>query len=145
MPNPNSNRVIFFDTNIVLDLIDDTRAEHRQVQNLLKYLVENDITIMISEDMLSTIYYIHNDKQGVLDLFEMILNEWLIVPYGKDIINAAILYSRENHADFEDALQCICAKKYDCLALLTCDKKFIQCGVDILDYHGWDSKAKQLF
>lgn len=50
---------IFLDTNIVLDIIDSSRVNHPLAKELWKLLVLNECKIMISEDMLSTIYYIN--------------------------------------------------------------------------------------
>lgn len=54
---------IFLDTNIVLDIIDSSRVNHPLAKELWKLLVLNECKIMISEDMLSTIYYINKRKK----------------------------------------------------------------------------------
>lgn len=59
-------RKIFLDTNIVLDLIDAERPNNKNIHLLLKHLITNDMNIVVSEDMLSTIFYIQKDKPLVL-------------------------------------------------------------------------------
>ncbi len=123
---------IFLDTNIVLDILVPTRLYHSLHKELLYRLLDYDV--YISEDMLSTIYYVTKNNQRTLHFFQIIMNEWNIVPFGKDVIEKAIAYTLENETDFEDALQCFCAKKYGCTKILTSDKKFVACGVEIVDY-----------
>ena len=45
---------VFFDINIVLDIIDPMRSHHSKAKELWKILVTNKSQILISEDMLST-------------------------------------------------------------------------------------------
>jgi len=51
------------DTNIVLDLLDNGRKNHLYAVEILDYTISNCLEILISEDMLTTIYYINKDKQ----------------------------------------------------------------------------------
>ena len=123
---------IFLDINIVLDILVPTRPYHALHKELLQRLLEYDV--YLSEDMLSTIYYVTKNNQKTLQFFRVIVDVWNIVPFGKDVIKKAIAYTLENETDFEDALQCFCAKKYGCTKILTSDKKFVACGVEIVDY-----------
>jgi len=47
---------IFLDTNIILDIIDAKRPNNKNIHLLLEYFISNDINIVVSEDMLSTIF-----------------------------------------------------------------------------------------
>ena len=124
---------IFLDTNIVADLIDQTRKNHQESLKLIEHLIINDFTICISEDMLSTLYYISKDKQSVLNFFQnVILIDWKILNYGQEVIQEAIKISKEKNYDLEDLLQCICAKQNQCKAIITNDKKFHNCGIQII-------------
>jgi predicted nucleic acid-binding protein len=58
---------------------------------------------------------------------------WNVVTFEKDVINSAIEESLSKNVDFEDALQCFCAKKHRCI-MITNDKKFVNCGIKIMDY-----------
>ena len=68
-------RLIYFDTNIVLDILDTKRDNHHKIRSLLQKVIENNVKIVISEDSLTTIYYIAREKQNVLDFFQVILEE----------------------------------------------------------------------
>lgn len=127
-------RSVFLDTNIVLDLLDSQREKHKQVKLLLAQLADKELQTTVSEDMLSTIYYIIKNKQAVLEFFKFINKEWDIVPFGKDTINLAIEQCLSNEGqDFEDTLQCLCAKNSGCDLLISRDKSFIDCGIAVMD------------
>ena len=125
---------LFLDINIVLDILIESRAEHKRAIEILDDIL--DFNIFISEDMLTTIYYISKDKAKTLKFLEVIQDEWNIVPFGEDVIREAVKYSQSNSSDLEDTLQCFCAKKYNCI-FLTSDKKFINCGIKIFNYNNW--------
>ena len=130
---------IYLDTNIVADMIDGGRANHELSLALLKKLMLEDYDVFISEDMLSTLYYISNDKRATLEFFENIVYvDWQVVPFGMDVIKEATHLSLTEGVDLEDTLQCLCAKDNGCNTLVTNDKKFVDCGVDVVDYEKWD-------
>ncbi len=122
---------IFLDTNIILDFLDDKREDHKKVQQLIQYLILNNYKITLSEDMLSTIFYIIKDKKATLQFFKTIIRKWNIVPYGLELIEEAIDIALEKDLDLEDLLQCLCAKKYDSRILITKDKGFYNCGLTL--------------
>ena len=126
---------VFLDTNIVLDILTQERSNHVKAKELLTYLLLNDYEIVISEDMLSTIYYIAKNKSVTLTFFQTIQEEWMIVPYRKENIAKALVFALDNSADLEDTLQCFSARAYDCECVITSDKKFADCGIDIADYN----------
>jgi len=127
-------QLVYFDTNVVLDILDGKRKNHHKIKYLLEKVIENNIKIIISEDSLTMIYYIAKEKQRVLDFFNVILEEWNIVSFGKHTIAEAIALCKENEKlDFEDTVQCLCAKERGCSFLITSDKTFVECGVSIVD------------
>jgi len=125
---------VFLDTNIILDILTEERKNHLKAKELLTYLLLNDYEIMMSEDMMSTIYYIAKNKNATLVFFQAIQEEWMIVPYGKDVIAKALTFALETNSDLEDTLQCFCAKTYHCKCIITSDKKFVDCGIEIVNY-----------
>lgn len=126
---------IFLDTNIILDFLDKKRPLHAQAKKLISMLTIEDYSIYMSEDMLSTIFYISKNKEKVLDFFETIVDKWSVVPYGLVLIAQAIKRCQEHKGqDLEDTLQCLCAKEHACTYIVTSDKEFIDCGVKVLDY-----------
>lgn len=128
------NKSIFLDINIVIDIIDEARKKHNKSKDMLLKLIENEYKVYISEDMISTIYYILKGNVRVLYFFKKFLKEWHIVPFGQDVIKKSIEFTIENGSDLEDTLQCFCAKENGCNIFLTNDTKFIECGITIIDY-----------
>jgi len=125
----------YFDINIVLDIIDSSRLNHALSISLLRQLVLHEQKICISEDMLSTIYYISKDKKATLEFFENIVYvDWEVVSFGIDVIKVATQKALHESLDLEDLLQCLCAKENGCHLFVTKDKKFYDCGIKIVGY-----------
>ena len=122
---------IYLDTNIILDFLDKDRKNNHNAIKIIHYLTINKYQIIISEDMLTTIFYIDKKSDRVLKFFKYIQNKWIISSFGKKLIQDAIILSLEKNLDLEDLLQCLCAKKNECKMLITNDKKFYDCGIDI--------------
>jgi predicted nucleic acid-binding protein len=124
---------IFLDTNIVVDIIDKSRVRHNIALDFLEYLILEEYTICISEDMLTTLFYILKDKKDTLTFFEnLVFVDWSVLTFGLDTIKLATSLSLEYDLDLEDVLQCLCAKENDCDALITNGKKFYDCGIKIM-------------
>jgi predicted nucleic acid-binding protein len=128
------NKNIYLDTNIIIDMIDRARDNHPLARELMIKLSVQDYNVFFSEDMITTIYYILRGNEVVLHFFNNVIDEWNIVPFNKKVIKEAIDFSLNNKTDLEDTLQCFCAKVNNCI-LLTNDKKFIDCGVEIVTYN----------
>lgn len=121
---------IYLDTNVVADMIDGARDNHALSMELLKMLMLEEYDVFISEDMLSTLYYISNDKRATLEFFENIVYvDWQVVSFGRDVIKEATHLSLAEGVDLEDTLQCLCAKSHGCGILITNDKKFYDCAI----------------
>jgi predicted nucleic acid-binding protein len=134
---------IFLDTNIVADMIDSKRVNHGQSLALLEMLMVENYNVFISEDMLSTLYYISNDKKATLDFFENIIYvDWQVVSFGHDVIKEATHLSLTKGVDLENILQCLCAKGKACDMLITNDKNFVNCGIEIVDYKKWTDRKE---
>ena len=128
------SRKIFLDINIVIDIIDRKRKNHELAKAMVLKTIQEDYEIYISEDMITTVYYVLRGELSVLHFFNKVLDKWNIVPFGKDVIKKSIEFSMKNSCDLENVLQCFCAKECGCGIFLTSDKKFIDCGIEILDY-----------
>ncbi len=91
---------IFLDTNIVADMTDSKRINHGLSLALLKMLMVEDYNVFISEDMLSTLYYISNDKKATLEFFENIIYiDWQVVSYGRNVLKEATHLSLTKEVD----------------------------------------------
>lgn len=123
---------VFLDTNIILDFLDHARPAHQDAKKIIHHLIMNDIETYLSEDMLTTIYYISKNKTKALEFFETVLHIWKIVSFGKERLFEAITISKEGK-DFEDVLQCLSAKELQCSILITNDKEFYSCGIAIMN------------
>jgi predicted nucleic acid-binding protein len=122
---------IFLDINVVIDFLEQSRKRHYVTIELIEHLVANNYDICISEDMLTTIYYISKEKRLVLKFLKTVTRQWNILYFGKEIISEAIETALENDLDLEDLLQCICARVCGCNTLITQDKTFYDCGMTI--------------
>jgi predicted nucleic acid-binding protein len=135
---------VFLDTNIVADMIDAKRKHHPLALELLKQLTLGAYRIVISEDMLTTLYYISKDKRATLEFFEhIIFVDWDVVPFGRETLYDATRLALENSADLEDTLQCLCAAKEESVMVVTENRDFVECGVEILDYENALSKISK--
>ncbi len=77
---------IFLDTNIVADIIHISRPNHNNSMILLKQLIFNNYEICISEDMITTLYYILKDKITTLGFLEnVVFIDWTILTFGKNV------------------------------------------------------------
>ncbi|KAA0443929.1 MAG: type II toxin-antitoxin system VapC family toxin [Candidatus Thioglobus sp.] len=133
---------IFLDTNIVIDFFDKNRVNHALATELIYNISNENHQIVISEDMISTVFYLCSDKQTTLQKFKLLQKNWDIVIFGKKVINAAIEMSISQKLDLEDTLQCICAKQNQCDLLVSSDKKFIDCGIKITNYQQFNNTIK---
>ncbi len=132
MPKNMRMSKVFVDTNIVVDIIDSERKGHFYGIKLIEILIKNGINIAISEDMFTTIYYVVKNKEKVLKFLDYITEKWKIYNYGDILVKKAIKISLQKGVDFEDVLQCLCAKENGCEVLITNDKKFYNCGIKIM-------------
>ena len=122
----------YLDANIVLDLLDSTRSSYSTSKKVFIIIIEQNLKIFISEDILTTIYYMVKNKNLVLDFFETILDFWEIVPFdSKSISEAITLCKSKLNLDFEDVIQSLTAKKFGCETIISNDKNFYNCGIKI--------------
>ncbi len=126
-----NDKKIFLDINVVIDFLERSRPRHGDTVELIEYLTLNNYEICISEDMLTTIYYISKEKVSVLKFLNFVTEQWNILHFGKETIRRALAMSLENNQDLEDQLQCLCALSADCYCLITHDKTFCDCGMTI--------------
>ena len=112
---------IFLDANIVLDFCIQNRQCHLQAQRIFSETLEGKYEMGISEDILTTIYYVGKkflEKEILIDLFNAFEEELVIESFGKTVRKKALIYCQKNtSSDLEDVLQAFAAKEngYDIL------------------------------
>ncbi len=130
-------RKAFLDTNIVADLLDTGRRHHRDSLRLVEDFIQNDIQICISEDMISTLYYISKEKIATLEFLKnVVFVDWEVLSYGKEMLHKAVELSLRDGKDLEDILQCLCAKSNGCSVIVTNDTDFYDCGIEVKRSYG---------
>lgn len=126
------SKKIFLDTNIVADIIDAKRANHEKAMKLMEKLIYDDFVVCISEDMLTTLFYISKEKTETLEFFKnVIFQDWEILNFNKKILGDGVELSLKSSLDLEDIFQCLCAKQNGCEIIITNDSKFYNCGLEI--------------
>ncbi len=119
---------LFIDTNIILDILDNKRANHKNSQELIKDCMLNEVLMAISDDIITTVYYIAQKtvKRNTLLEFIKFLNEnFILLSFDNHIIDRAIKICSQNSSyDFEDTLQAVCAQENRYKTIVTNDKRF---------------------
>ncbi len=123
---------IFLDANIIIDFLDNTRSNHELSNRFFEWIIKGGHKLVISEDILTTVYYICQKKisrKKLLDFFMTLNDEFSIVGFGDQSINEAIRLCKKNKKlDFEDVLQAVCARNHGCDVVVTNDKSFPAIG-----------------
>ncbi len=109
---------VFLDTNILVDLLDDSRENHMQAALVFEAAKEGCLDACISAQSITDCAYIARKKpSGVFkDAIKMILPFVDILPLDKDHLSKAISSPCQ---DFEDAALAACAEENLCDVILT--------------------------
>jgi len=120
---------LFFDANILLDMIDQDRGNVEKVRKLVRNALMKGMTLYTSCDILSNVYYVARkkvEKRIVVEDMLRILEIFEIVAIDKSLAKKALLENREDVSlDFEDLLQSQCAVRSECDLIVTNDQKFV--------------------
>lgn len=130
---------IFIDTNIIIDLLELQRPNHKKALGLIEYLINNKYTIVMSESSISDVIYICRNSEKLNEIIEAIENftfdnSIIIANFGTQVIRNACSFYRKNSGDFEDYLQAFCAEKENCVAIFTSDVNFPAIKIAIKKY-----------
>ncbi len=127
---------IFFDANIIADIFDSKRASHVFSLNTHAYIIDNNIELFTSCDIITTVYYIESkhDKQNALDKVSNINQTLKIIEFSNKEVNQTCTLMREDndYKDLEDTMQYILAQKVGCDLIISNDKNFISKDIDIM-------------
>ncbi len=127
---------IFFDTNIIIDIFDDERVFHQFSLNANAYIINQDIELYTSCDIITTIYYILSKRDRALALEQIIdINQTLkIIEFSNKEVNKTCNLMKEDsdYTDLEDTMQYILAQKVGCDLIISNDKNFISKELEVM-------------
>ncbi len=133
---------IYVDTNIVVDMCDNTRACHESsFKCILNYSNQEECELFINSDTLTNLFYILSNhstlsEAQVLDKMNFVYDSFTLVSIeSQDVKNALDLCANNstNYKDYEDAMQYVCAKKVNADIIVTNDKKFVSKDIKVVN------------
>jgi len=130
---------IFFDANILLDLLISNRKNHKKALEVLVKVSDTYEILATSEDIITTIEYIASKNgiecMNVWEFFKTLQVHFEILNFSTILDGALERYKEQCEAkiklDFEDLLQLECAMASNCDVFLTEDKGIHKLNVDI--------------
>jgi predicted nucleic acid-binding protein len=133
---------IFFDANILLDILLPNRLNHKQAVQAYKNICEQYDTLATSENILTTIEYIASkngtDCKIIAQFFRGLRENFMLHNFGDILEQSLILYHNaclnNEKIDFEDLLQLQCALHNKCDAFITQDQGIHKSNPDITLY-----------
>lgn len=139
----------FLDTNILIDLFvndeySEVRSDKTQIQKTklaIKNILadRNNICVLSLNSIVTAFYILTLKNKNLIQKTATLLMQlydnseaFLIVNESPKAQIEALKYSKENSADFEDALQYFCAKDCGCKFIVTNDKNFPNLGIKLI-------------
>ena len=125
---------IFFDANILLDILLPNRANHKLAIHAYENICDQYDVLATSENILTTIEYIatkHDTPCHKTAAFFLGLQEsFELYGFGEILEKSLVIYQHscieKHNLDFEDLLQSQCAIVSECDLIVTNDKKFVE-------------------
>jgi len=130
---------IFFDANILLDILISNRKNHKKALRVLVKVSDTYEVLATSEDIITTIEYIAS-KNGikcmkVWEFFKNLQKHFEILNFSSILDVSLEHYKRQceskSKLDFEDLLQLECAMEYGCDIFITEDKGIAKLDVNL--------------
>lgn len=134
------DRKVYFDTNVIVDLFDESRIYHKDSLFVLQTILENgEIEVFINSDSVTNLFYILKNRSKLsfdesLKKLESIKDIFTIVSIEKSDIEIAIdICKKHIFKDYEDCMQYVCALKAKCTLIITNNPKdFKNSSIDIV-------------
>jgi hypothetical protein len=131
-------RRIFVDANVINDIFDANRPLHDASFVCLQTCLQQNVTLVTSCDLVTTIYYVTSKTQGrakALQALEHIQTIFEIAPFGNRELAVAVqlMQTDQDYKDLEDTIQYILAKNNGCELILTNDAKFVAKDLQIIN------------
>lgn len=139
------HNTIYVDTNIVIDMCDNTRSMHENsFARITEYMHHDACELFINSDTLTNVFYILSNRSTlntneVLDKMYFVSDIFTLVHIEADDVLMALDLcsdSTKPYKDYEDAVQYVCAKKIDTDLIVTNDKKFVSLDIEICSTMG---------
>ena len=112
----------FLDTNVIIDLIDNDRAENQSAAMILQLAADNPgkVSLFTTEDSISTAAYVmrHDVKTFGLKIASL-LKYVDILPIGREML---LDVGARSHPDYEDSMHIECAEFHNCCCIITRDR-----------------------
>lgn len=119
---------VFLDANIFLDKALANRDFEENSYKIFNYLIQNNIKIYTSCDLITTIYYIisKENKLKALQYIETINQFCNIIEFNNAEVlqSTQLMRSNQKFKDLEDTIQYIIARKEGCDLIISNDKEF---------------------
>ena len=127
---------VFIDANVILDIFDNTRVFSKYSIEAVNYLLNGDVQLLTSSDLITTVYYIlsKKDKKLALKSIKLSIDYFLLIPFSNaETENVIKLMERDKYyKDFEDTLQYVLAKRDKCEFILSNDNNFPHKDIDVI-------------
>jgi predicted nucleic acid-binding protein len=138
------SRIVYLDTNILVDYIEPSRAKHNDAKQIIGFcLLEND-ALLTSCDIMTTIYYINTKKSriGALENIDSINQFVKIIEFSNREIAKTCQMMREDiqYEDLEDTLQYVLAQKEKCDIIVSNDRGFVSKQIELLSSEAFIKK-----
>lgn len=125
---------VFWDNNIIIDLLDPARPKHIIAQQLLSQLVIREYSIIASPLSMATSHFVLADFRKFKDAKDRLVSLRKYVRLSDMTEIQFDLAAAMNWNDFEDALQYQSAREAGCHYIITRDKKgFIKSEIPVFN------------
>lgn len=121
---------IFVDANVINDIYHSARPLHTDSRSCLTYCLENDVQLVTSCDIVTTVYYItakYTSRDKTLSALHEVNQMFELVPFDNRLLDVAIkLMQRDaDYCDLEGTLQYCMAQAAGCELILSNDAGFV--------------------
>jgi len=120
---------IFLDANILIDIAGTKRPMHTQSLRIMQWLMQQNIMIYTSCDIMTTVYYINakeSKRQALLNVIN--INKLCsVIEFSNNEVEMTcnLMLEDSDYTDLEDTMQYTLALKEGCELILTNDKNFV--------------------
>lgn len=119
---------IYIDANIWLDYLDNTRVNHTYSKESIDYCLNQNIQLLSSCDIVTTLYYINSKfhKKNALSNIEKINAICTVIDFSNHEVSLTckLMHKDADYDNLEDTLQYILAQKEQCDLIISNDKNF---------------------